>query len=273
MSYKNLRSAGQDVGLNRYISKQRKFTVMTKRKHFAKILSALLALSLILCSLFTLTACTGYEGELEKDDTKSLCFGYNKRKNDAFISEYHWHGHLGEDMDIVLPNTYKGAPVTALGGYVGIGAPNPFMLDFFEESDLEKELFGEVDNIHGDNVALDINTQDEVCDSVKADFEYYHITKEFEVVDIVFNLHIGSNLQKIDIGHWGGVKHFVYANNEADENVTVYALSFVAIVDEQNEYFYSDDLGRMYYKENNKLVNYFLYHNRETFPERSLPQN
>lgn len=239
---------------------------MIKKKRFLKILTSLVALSLVLCSLFTLTACTTYTSELEEN----YKIGYSEFKKDAFIIEYRWRGHLGEDMDIVLPNTYKDLPVTTLGGYIGTGYPCPFVINFFEESDLDNELFGELRR--SDTMcSFGTNTQEKVYDSVKSDLEYLGIAKEFEIKDIVFNLHIGSNLQKFEDVHGLTAKYLSFADNEEEEIITVYAFSFIVTVDEQNEYFYSDDLGRMYYKESNNLVDFFLYHNRDSFPEHSLP--
>lgn len=234
-------------------------------KNFIKKITSLLAVVTAFCLLSTLTACTTYSSELEGDWE----IGYSEFKNDAFISEYMWRGHLGEDMDIVLPNTYNGAPVTTLGGYIGTGYPCPFTIDFFRESALRDELFGEDTSCDYFNSGMNITTQEEVDACVKDYLEKYDIS-ELEIEDIVFNLRIGSNLQKIENVYDRPVKYFTYAKTEEDEVVTVYALSFEITVDEDNAYFYSDELGRMYYRENNRLVELFLYHNRDEFPQRSL---
>ncbi|MDE7087211.1 MAG: PD-(D/E)XK nuclease family protein, partial [Clostridia bacterium] len=270
----NLHGAGQTDKFNRYICRKRRLHVMIKRKHFIAKIISLLAVVLMFCSLCTLTACTTYDSFWEEDE--SILFGYSEYKNEAYIGEYFWRGHIGEDMDIVIPNTSKGAPLTALGGYYGIGVPTPFEIHFVGTDDLKKELFGDVqgrwssDEITG-------NTQEEVHTDVKAELErYYEITNDFEIQDVVFNLHIGSNLQRIELISSTHVSDMIkeitfLMNDDESEVLSVRAFSFVITVDEENEYFYSDDLGRMYYKENNNLVDCFLYHNRETFPENSLP--
>ena len=106
---------------------------------------------------------------------------------------------------------------------------------------------------------------------------YYDISKGFEIKDVVFNLYIGSNLQKIELISSENVsdriKTLTFIVNDENEVLSVCAYSFVITVNEQNEYFYSDELGRMYYKENNNLVECFLYHNRDEFPASSLPLN
>ena len=248
---------------------------MFKRKRFVKILTSLLTFSLIFCSLFTLSACTTYDSYWEEDE--NILFGYSEYKNEAFIGEYFWRGHLEEDMDIVIPNTYKGAPLTALGGYHGIGVPTPFQIYFEGTDDLKKELFGDVDGKWSSIHNKIGNTQEEVYADVKAELErYYEITNDFEIKDVVFNLHIGSNLQRIELIRGMYVSDMIkevtcLMNDDESEVLAVRAFSFVITVDEQNEYFYSDDLGRMYNKEDNTLVNWFLYHSRDTFPEHSLP--
>mgnify|MGYP001027891442 CR=1 FL=1 len=248
---------------------------MAKKKLFVKILATLTALSLIFCTLFSLTACAEYDWQ-EQDNFE---IGYCKKINDAFLGEYFWHGHIGEDMDIVLPDTYNSAPVTALGGYCGLGVPTPFQIHFIGTDDLEKELFGDVDGTWlYINCKINSNTQEEVIADVKAQLErYYDISKGFEIKDVVFNLYIGSNLQKIELISSENVsdriKTLTFIVNDENEVLSVCAYSFVITVNEQNEYFYSDELGRMYYKENNNLVECFLYHNRDEFPASSLPLN
>lgn len=231
-----------------------------------KVITTFLAILLILCSLFTLTACHEYHSVHEED----YRVGYCEELNDAFLGIFYWRGHLGEDMDIYLPDTYNGAPITALGGYIGIGAPSPFRINFWEKSNLEEELFGGVSHWRSIGCEYHINTQNEVYDEVKAQLKkYYRIEKEFEIQDVVFNLHVGANLNRLE-DTWC-CKDVYFVDSEDDEILTVYAFSFVIIVDEQNEYFYSDELGRMYYKESGNIVEEFLYHNRADFPEGSLP--
>lgn len=233
-----------------------------------KIITSFLAVLLIFCSLFTFVGCAEYDWCQEGD----FEIGYCEKTNDAFLGTYVWRGHLGEDMDIVLPNTYNGAPITALGGYCGLGVPTPFGIYFAGTDDFDSELCGDSEaSLWSFYCDYYVNTQAKVYANLKDRLErYYETAKDFEIVDLVFNLHIGSNLKEIVEIQDNEMKCLIL--NETDENevFTVYAFSFFITVDENNKYFYSDDLGRMYFKENNKLVKYFLYHNRESFPEHSL---
>ena len=232
-----------------------------------KVITIFLAILLILCSLCTLAACDStYDMFVEE----YFEMGYSEKLNKAFVANCYWGGQLDEDMDIFLPNTYKGAPVTALGGFTGTGYPNRFRIDFYSKSTLKQDLFGNATHFATHYCELDINLQDEIEDNIESWLLKYDITK-FEIKDVTFNLHIGSNLQEIKLIGRTSLKEFLFILDEEKEVTTVFAFSFIIIVDEQNENFYSDELGRMYYKESGKLVNNFLYHNRDTFPEGSLP--
>ena len=248
---------------------------MNKRKSLIIKIISLLAVLLLGLSAFTLTACADYDWFEEGD----FEIGYSEKVNDAFAGAYIWRGHLGVDTDIVVPNTYNGAPVTALGGYCGLGVPTPFTIRFAGSDDFIKELFGDAE---GTRIAISCgyysNTQEEVLSDLKKELgTKYDTSKEFEFKEFTFNLHIGSNLQKIELisGEYVAdrIKELKILANGQNEVITVCAFSFMITVDKENEYFYSDGLGRMYYKETDYLVENFLYHNREAFPENSLPLN
>lgn len=246
-----------------------------------KVITSLLAIFLILCSLCTLTACEDFYYSIFTWETYDLfdedgfSIAYSERFNDAWVYDFYWNGQVEQGIYIYVPNTYKGAPVTALGGYRG--GPHGFDICFYDQNDhtvdssLFKYLFGDKNYTfyYGD---FETNTQNEVYDRMKTYLdEVYSFVKEIEIQDVVVNLQIGSNLQKLECIAGHVLKNFYFIPDIANEVITVYAISFVITVDEQNEYFYSDDLGRMYHKETGELVTEFLYHNRETFPEGSLP--
>lgn len=139
---------------------------MMKRKRSIKRITSVLAASLIVCSLFTLTACTTYD----YGDAEDYMIGYSEFNHDAFIGECFWRGNFGEDMEIVLPDEYNGFPVTRLGGYVGTGYPCPFRIDFFEKSDLDEKLFGD-ERRSNSSCSLHANTQEEVYADKKSSWK------------------------------------------------------------------------------------------------------
>lgn len=83
--------------------------------------------------------------------------------------------------------------------------------------------------------------------------------------DLVFNLHIGANLRELgepleqavgSIGSDRSFRIFIYYKDEA-QTYQAYAISFYVTAEEKNRYFYSDESGRMYYKDTDKLVDAF----------------
>ena len=240
-----------------------------------KVATMFLAIILMACSFCTLTACdTTYDTFVED----GYEMGYSEELNEAFAYRFYWNGQVEYGIDIVIPNTYKGAPVTALGGFTGIGYPCGFDIYFCDQyegganSNLYQYLFGDKDYHYAGNCKYWTNTQEDVYNEIVDYLGRYDFanTSGFDVVDVVINLHFGSNLQRIECADGFGLKYYCFEPDEDNNVTTVYAFSYVVTVDEQNEYFYSDELGRMYYKENDELVKEFLYHNRDTFPEGSI---
>ena len=219
-----------------------------KNKKF-RIISILFILTLLLS---TLVSCSdGYE----RYEENGFEIAYNAEKKDAVLGVYTWNGDIN-NMDIVIPNTYKDAAVTSLGGYVvnsrGIyfaieGAPQNFTSSFLIDKNLKNK--NDIDNYVKERME-------------KEDVNY-------TVEELVFNIKIGSNLKKIGYAH-DAEFHMGHIRILESGDAIAYIVSFKIEVDPQNEYFYSDELGRMYSRENNKLVTTFLYHNRDSFPEHSL---
>ena len=79
---------------------------------------------LFLCASF-LTQCSLMYGNREFV-SDNLSYDTNSILNICFASTYTWP--IGEKHVVLdIPDTYDGYRVTALGGYVGSGAPSPFM--------------------------------------------------------------------------------------------------------------------------------------------------
>ena len=133
------------------------------------------------------------------------------------------------ESEITVPDTYKGYPVTRLGGYFGRGLPMPFLIDPY----FEKIIF---DGMYTYSEA-----------SLPEIEEPYHIEK------VVFDLNIGKNLQTIH-----NVMIFYYSNTNADGSITLYLPVVRVHCSEENEHFYSSD-GKLYYKGTNELVTNFAY--------------
>lgn len=229
-----------------------------------KIANTFLAIVLILCSLLTFTACEDlyyafFPGETyERYEEGNWEIAYSERFNDAVVGTYYWSGDFN-DMDIVIPDTYRGAPVTAWGGLVingkGIIA------------DIVFKKFGNQDSSYPIILLKKLNTKEEIDSCISNDVN----VDDIDIVDLTFNLHFGPNLKEFEHGQeYEPLKYAWYYKNSEGRTV-VYVLCFNVTVDEANPTYYSDELGRLFYKDTNKLVPYIIYHNRDDFPEGSLP--
>lgn len=219
-------------------------------------------IAIIICSIFIFSACASSPSYAVFEEG-AFEMAFSEENNDAFAGTYHWSGQL-DDLDILVPNTFKGAPVTALGGVVASGAPMKYqrLLEF-------KINFGdETTSALNCWFSGNVNSADEVDEQISK-FLTQNEIDDYTIEEIVFNIHIGSNLQRLDKSNSYDFRYYSLISNDSEGKI-VRLYSFNLIVDEDNACFYSDELGRMYYKEDNKLVTLFLYHNRDTFPEGSL---
>ena len=218
-----------------------------------KVITTFLAILLILCSLCFFVGCENKSETYEKFNEGNWQIAYSEKLNNAMAGNYNWDGDFS-NMNIVIPNTFKDAPVTSLGGIVKNRAFR-FGINYslFQSSTIY--------SIKG-NTAVEVQDYiDEKCSEVT----------NCAVIDFVFNLYIGDNLAEFEFEQsQEPLKKLQYGKNE-DGTYTAYLQCFIVIVDENNQHFYSDDLGRLFYKDTNKLVTHLIYHNRDTFPEGSLP--
>ena len=231
-----------------------------------KVITTFLAILLILCSLCTLTACEDFYYAIftwetyDRYEEENWEIAYSERFNDAVVGMYYWSGDLN-DMSIVIPDTYRGAPVTSLGGPV----INTKGLVF----GIENKNYVSVKDKYGNYISYSSNNSKQIDDEISLFLSRYGI-ETYTINEYVFNLSIGANLQTIDNDWVDATSTRRYSYTLADCAV-VELYSFYVTVDSANEYYYSDDLGRVYSKESNQLVTAFIYHNRDDFPEGSLP--
>ena len=155
-------------------------------------------------------------------------------------------------LDVNIPDTYKGCAVTALSGYVSPTGPGRLfkimLYKGFDKGTLDGGLA---------TFDIAVNTQSEFETAIKHELGENIIIKD----NLVFNLHIEANLQEL-----GEPLEQLLEFDESDyfrlyivspDNTQTYAISFFVTVDERNKSFYSDKLGRMYYKDTDNLVRFF----------------
>ena len=85
-------------------------------------------LSVLIC--FTFSGCSMLF-DYQSEAINNFDIGYSKILNEAFVSSYNWDG-TEDTMNIVIPEEYRGIPITSLGGYFGRGVPCAFGVDLTE---------------------------------------------------------------------------------------------------------------------------------------------
>ena len=227
-----------------------------------KVITTFLAILLILCSLCTLTACKDLyysffpEETYERYEEGNWKFAYSERFNDAVVGNFNWDGDWN-NTEIIIPDTFKGAPVTAWGGAV------------INSKGWQGNIYwGNLDPKWNSYYLRKVNTKEEVAESITS---YLKSTKDVEIKDLTFNLYLGPNLKEFEYDQeYEPMKRFMFYSDD-NGKVVVYVQCFNVTVHIANPTYYADELGRLYYKDTNKLVPHIIYHNRDTFPEGSLP--
>lgn len=216
-------SEGED-GVLRSISQEWK-----RQKHLSRrrgiLLGMALLLTLVLLARPLLTAYlkTGAMG-METDLAGDLLCGYNRLTGEAFAAVYEWDGRE-ETLDFTVPDTVFGYRVTALGGYVGRGAPYAFTVELPEGFGHLRESF---------------------------DTEDWDFAREkhpnAEVVELPFTVHIGRNLEEIREAAFGSCYGFTPEGKEV-----LYHITLTVDCDPENKTFYSEN-GILYDRETGEAV-------------------
>ena len=216
-------SEGED-GVLRSISQEWK-----RQKHLSRrrgiLLGMALLLTLVLLARPLLTAYlkTGAMG-METDLAGDLLCGYNRLTGEAFAAVYEWDGRE-ETLDFTVPDTVFGYRVTALGGYVGRGAPYAFTVELPERFGHLRESF---------------------------DTEDWDFAREkhpnAEVVELPFTVHIGRNLEEIREAAFGSCYGFTPGGKEV-----LYHITLTVDCDPENKTFYSEN-GVLYERATGKPV-------------------
>ncbi len=137
------------------------------------------------------------------------------------------------NMEIVIPDTYNGFPVTGLGGTVAFqGGPSAFYIDI------------------GD-IYMNAPTNSKYHTVFHRDAEDF---KEYKIVELPFRLVIGKNIRDLSFVLSG----CYYPHINTDGTVTYYLPVVYITCSEQNKYFYSKD-GKLYSKATNELITEFDY--------------
>ncbi len=189
-----------------------------KRKVFIKILSVII----ITFTFLSLSACTGYD----KVSVGNINLGYSKSRKNCYVSRIYYT--LGEDTNMIIPDTYNGYEITKLGGYFGRGVPDPFMIEISNMTwGHEKSL---KNGDYGNNAI---------------------------VTDIVFTITLPNYLKEIQNTNCDTI--FYCSSNDSGQTVyQIYRPVYYFIISASNSYFYTEN-GKLYKKDTDELITGFIY--------------
>lgn len=186
-------------------------------------MALLLGFALLARPLLMIWFYTGSFGA-KTDMAGDLLCGYNRLTGEAFAAVYEWDGRE-ETMDFTVPDTVFGYRVTALGGYVGRGAPCAFTVELPESFGHTREGFGE-----------------DLWDYAREKYP------NAEVVELPFTVHIGKNLEEIRQELFGSCYGFTAEGHEV-----LYHVTLTVDCDPENKTFYSEN-GVLYDRETGEAV-------------------
>ncbi len=192
-----------------------------------------------MCLLFTGCDASIFYNETAKADGLTIEIS---RKADKCFAGLYTCDNYEENMEITIPDSYDGVPLTQLGGYVGSGAPSPFCI----------ELGGEYSYIASGSDCFYMYDGENICcwdeeGSVVFDGEY-------SVEEVVFTLRLGKNISEIE----KVAMDFYYTQLNEDGSITVYHPVVSIVCDKANKHFYSEG-GKLYSRETDELIKAFDY--------------
>ena len=197
-----------------------------------KTIALTVIISVLLIVAFTLSGC--YDGEFVED--RKMFLGYSKTKKRAFVGLL--YGDL-ENTEFVIPDKYRGYPVTTLGGVIGRGFPCPF--DFDIELPEEYQEYVEQQRTFG----TEFSGFDETGDGWET---------------VVFHITLGRNIRKIERASLCRYIGIIVDYDEEGLPIRdiLYKIVPYFIVPEENATFYAEG-GRLFYKASGTPAGEFEY--------------
>lgn len=175
-----------------------------------------------------------YDCELDAIDNFDV--GYSEILDNAFLSSYNWDGS-DKTKNIVIPDEYKGIPITELGGYCGRGVP----------------------------CAFGINLPDAILNNLCSEANEWCFSDSYEDIEstktiyLNFNLHISKNIKQFIEHNLDCFYEGAYFDGK-DYHSKIFVVPLYNITcDEDNITFYAKD-GKLYYRKDDALVADILYY-------------
>jgi hypothetical protein len=183
--------------------------------------SKYIILIVFLLSIMFLPGCVHYQKYAENN---GLIYYVHPLKNTCFVSGWVWDGDEKNTI-VTIPDTYRGKRVTQLSGHIG----------------------------HGGGLRFELRPPDSFYDVTVS----YGCPMEspYSISELDFTLNIGKNITEYPI--WSAQCYYKKTGEDGENNIYYHVYTYVNC-SEENPTFYSKD-GRLYYRENDELVNAFNY--------------
>lgn len=202
--------------------------------------------------LSVLTACTGYSGKHD-GFYGNLDIKVSNFKLSAYAGAFYWDGTKA-DLQITVPDKFKGAEVGRLGGHFGTGVPDPFRIEM-QTPFFELRRNGKLETMSDEEKAAFL--KDSPLNRYFTGYGYPDKSKydvPFTVEELAFKLSIGRYVKKLyieDITNYIGFRR-------QDKSIVFYLPVFDIECSPDNEVFYSKD-GRLYKRADSSLITDFRY--------------
>ncbi len=191
----------------------------------------ILFLTLIFIIAFSLFSCGNNYREIYYGD---FSIYENTKGNDCFVGAYLWDGHQ-DNMVITIPESYNGKNIDALGGYIGIGNPIPFFVNF----------------------RRDVFTDCTFIPNYEAWRSLSYTEENSQIIYLDFTLELGKNITKINETMLTDVWHF-RCNDDSDTAYKLYVPRFYVSVTGEIDRLYAKD-GKLYLREDDSLYSCINY--------------
>lgn len=192
----------------------------------------ILSIALIFIIAFSLFSCSRNYAERYYGDF-TIC--ENTKGDDCFAVSYLWDGSE-DNMVISIPESYNDKNIDALGGYVGIGNPVPFFVDF------RQDVFTDCTFIPNYEAWRNLSFTEE----------------NSQIIYLDFTLELDESITKINEILLNDVWHFQCDDN-SDTEYKLYVPRFYITVKGEIDRVYAKD-GKLYLREDDTLyccINYW----------------
>lgn len=190
-----------------------------------------------------------------------LAIHYGELSGYAFAGEYEIEEPCRE-ITINVPDSYEGHPVKQLGGYFGMGVPTPFGVYFSYQ-----HFYHSYYSFESDIIDISYNLPDE---------SRWVSASDAVILPMTVTVNIGPNVSAIGGPNAPGTAPAsdsddrplrgtgLYMSIDCADEKVFYIPAYYFNCSEENTTFYSKN-GRLYFREDDRLVEYFAYWDGEVF--------